>query len=371
MKLKRVVYVFTSCKKSGPMQVMLNLISNMDRTVLEPIIITIYREENNSELEKFEALNIKHYFLPLSKKAIILNMVQKLKKLLVSINPDVIHSLGVFPDYAVSKINLNCQMITLHNYMNDDYISKFGLVQGKILTYLQLKAVKNSRKVVTCSKSLSEIYKINNHMSFDYIRNGIDTSKFCPISAEEKEKMRKRLGIPSNRIIFVYTGQLISRKNQRFLLKIFEKYFQLSKATLLLLGDGLEYNALKNMYGNISNIIFKGNVNNVAEYLQASDVYISSSISEGMPNGVLEGMATGLPVVLSDIPQHKEIFECDDKIGILFKLDNENDCFNSIRKMINSDLMKLGAEARECVKQYFSAKTMSEQYQRLYLSISK
>ncbi len=101
---------------------------------------------------------------------------------------------------------------------------------------------------------------------------------------------------------------------------------------LYILGDGINRDNLMKKYCNASNVIFTGSVSNVEEYLAASDVYISTSKSEGLPNGVLEAMAVGLPVLLSDIPQHKEIFEVDENIGVLYKLGNLTSLIDSIRK---------------------------------------
>ena len=78
----------------------------------------------------------------------------------------------MFPDYAVSKKSPEKQQITLHNYVYEDYLAKYGRICGLILARLQLSAIKRAANVVACSESLSEIYREKLGLSYGYIRNG-------------------------------------------------------------------------------------------------------------------------------------------------------------------------------------------------------
>lgn len=368
-----VTYVFTSCKRCGPIQVMYNLIKNIDRNQFNIVLITIYDEvEGESELEKFISFGVKHYRVPLSKIDIILNNTKKLKNLLIELNPSIIHSMGVFPDYAVSRMQFNCQVITLHNYMHEDFYAKFGLIQGFILETMQMSAVKRATKVWTCSKSLSQIYEKNNRMHFDYIRNGVDVKKYSRIKNDfEKIDLRKRLNLYLDKIIFIYTGQFIERKDQEFLLELFTQKSELKNYVLLLLGDGIKLDYLKEKFGQYNNIVFTGNVKNVADYLKASDFYISSSHSEGLPVSVLEGMSAGLPVILSNIIQHIEIIEIDSNMGVVFELGDKSDCEKKIIEIIKKDRREMSNAAYKCAHNYLDDVTMSKNYQNEYMKVIK
>ena len=133
--------------------------------------------------------------------------------------------------------------------------------------------------------------------------------------------------------------------------------------------------SLKEKYKNNVNIIFKGLVDNVNQYVKASDSYLSCSYSEGLPNGVLEAMASGLPVVLSDIKQHQEIYEYNNNIGYLYRQDNLDDYMDKLDLVIdlkrNKMFYKYSNNAKETVNAYFSDKIMSAKYQQEYIALSE
>ncbi|SFD23959.1 glycosyltransferase [Ruminococcus albus] len=366
----KIVYLLTSCKKLGPTQQTLNIIKNLNQDEFEPILITLNDEEADSRMEDYLPYVSAHYMVKTGKKDIILGQDSALRKKLDEIKPDIIHTLGVFPDYAVSRIGKYKQIHTLRNYIYDDYPAKFGKVKGTILAKLQLAAMKKSDKAVTCSKSLSKIYKEKLGLNFSYIQNGVDVDKYVVATIGQKKSIREKYGIPVDAFIFIYTGQFIERKNIPFLLENYVKAFANSKNVyFLLLGGGPDLEPLKNKYKGNYNIDFRGNVNNVDEFLKACDVYVSTSKSEGLPNGVLEAMASGIPVVLSDIEQHMEIYEMDHRIGYLYKQNQGEDLVEKLRLIYEGRAGIAGEVAYDVAHKCFSAKKMSEQYQREYLNL--
>ena len=360
----------TSCKKSGPVQQMLNIIKNLDRKVFEPILVTLYEEDKElSQLHLFEP-HVKHVLAPTGKKEIILGRDRTLRRVLAEIGPDVVHSLGVFPDYAVSRIKKYNQIITLRNYVYEDYLAKFGKLKGTILAKLHLYAMTHTKKTVACSESLSKIYKRELNMTYDFVRNGVDIDQYSRATEDEKMVIRKEMNLPLNSFIFVYTGQLIERKNMDFLLRTYIKTFKDMEYYLLVLGGGAKLDELKAKYGHIENIDFRGNVLNVNHYLKACDAYVSASKSEGLPNGVLEAMATGLPVILSDIPQHIEVYEANTDCGFIFDINSEDALAVCLRKMTEVDYKKMGAAAYDSAHMNFSSPLMSGKYQELYKELA-
>jgi glycosyltransferase involved in cell wall biosynthesis len=235
-----------------------------------------------------------------------------------------------------------------------------------------MSAVKKAAKVWTCSESLAQIYEKKNKLYFDYIRNGVDVSKYSRVkNNKEKIILRQKLKLPIEKTIFIYTGQFIERKDQEFLLEIFSKKSELENFVLLMLGDGENFKVQKKQFERNTNIIFAGNVDNVEEYLKASDYYISSSRSEGLPTSVLEAMSAGLPVILSNITQHKELMGINNQIGIMYELGNQTDCVKKILEILGKDRNELSNAAYICVHTSLNATTMSQKYQDEYMNVIK
>lgn len=366
-----IAFLVTACKKSGPIEQMLSIFTYMDRDKFNPILITLYNEpdDGTSQLQRYLDIGVKHVRVPLDKKDILLGKTKKLRKELDKLNVDIVHALGVFPDFALSRMKYPGHVTTLRNFVYEDYPVKFGKAVGVVMAKMHLYAMKRTAQTWTCSASLARKYKEELKLKFPYIQNGVNVSNFIHPSEEQKEKMREKLNLPKDKVILVYSGQFVARKDQKFLLELFSEEKSLENYLLLLLGDGADYAELKEEYGKKQNVVMTGSVNNVNEYLQASDIYIASSKSEGLPNGVLEAMAVGLPVILSDIEQHKEIYDANQNIGELYRLGDKRECLSKILEMKQDKRSIYGLEAYKCAHEQFSAERMSKQYQDEYIRV--
>lgn len=366
-----IAFLVTACKKSGPIEQMLSIFTYMDRDKFNPILVTLYDEpsDGTSQLQRYLNIGVKHVRVPLGKKEILFGKTKSLKNELDRLNVDIVHALGVFPDFALSRMKYPGHVTTLRNFIYEDYPVKFGKVVGTVMAKMHLYAMKRTAQTWTCSASLAKKYREKLGLDFSYIQNGVNVSNFTRPTKEQKETMREKLNLPKDKVILVYAGQFVARKDQKFLLELFSGEKCLENYLLLLLGNGTDYVELKEKYEKNHNIVMPGSVNNVNEYLQAADIYIASSKSEGLPNGVLEAMSVGLPVILSDIEQHKEIYESNYNIGELYRIGDKKDCMKKILSMSQKVRDISGLAAYKCAHEQFSAERMSKQYQSEYMRI--
>lgn len=138
----------------------------------------------------------------------------------------------------------------------------------------------------------------SNH--FKLLHNGIapHSYKFSEVIRNEK---RSSLTI-TNEIILGHVGALKKVKNQERLLDILNDINN-PQYKLLLIGDGEDRQKLENKaksLGIIDQVIFLGSRTDVAELLQAIDVFVFPSLFEGIPMALIEAQAVGLPIVASD-----------------------------------------------------------------------
>jgi glycosyltransferase involved in cell wall biosynthesis len=119
-------------------------------------------------------------------------------------------------------------------------------------------------------------------------------------------------------------------------------------ARFLIVGEGPYTNMLKKMTENLcidGYVYFAGKVPNdeLPKYLRASDVYVSTSFSDGTSNSLLESMACGLPVVVSDISGNREWIH-DGKNGFLTSTKDPNALAEKILFLVKND------KARESIR---------------------
>lgn len=367
--MKKLLYILPACGLGGPIRQITYILKSLDVSAFVPYIITVYKEDElASRLEEIKKYG-EHFYIPTGKVQMMIGKNIELKRLIDKINPDVIHTVGVFPDFFTSRFYGNIQIRTIRNDLHD-FIRRYGVLRGYIMLKMCIFSYKKSYCTFACSNALSQLCLRDFHMELPVIRNGVDVKKFGTVTQTERYRIRERLGLPAHSIIFVMSGRIYHIKNQAFLLEGFSKAFgKDDKVYLILLGEGPLRKELEEKYREFKNIRFEGLVQNVNEYLSVSDIYVSSSKTEGMPNGVLEGMASGLAVLLSDIPQHQEIYELNHNIGSLYQNGNLNHFIDTIRQMVCTDLTHMKEQSIYTAVTYVSAEQMSKEYQKAYMEL--
>ena len=139
----------------------------------------------------------------------------------------------------------------------------------------------------------------------------------------DKDEARKMLNLPQQAFIFGMVAKFRPEKRQADLIKAFHLvHKEIPKAVVVLVGDGpvrKDCEALVKELSLEEKIIFVGKVKQemVPFYLRAFDVLVHTSIKEGMPLAVLEGLAVGLPIVATDAEGVPDIFATKEPIGYL------------------------------------------------------
>lgn len=184
-----------------------------------------------------------------------------------------------------------------------------------------------------------------------YIPNGIDRESFHPIETEKKGFLRKRLGLPIDKKIVIYTGRLNKGKGLEMLLGVWRGIVKDYKNVFLIIaGSGgnqfltiemdLKDYVMENRMQNF--VLFTGYVYNISEYLMASDIFVLPSELEGLSCSLLEALACGLPVITTNVGGAPELIESG-KNGILIKLNSPKELENAIVELLNSKLIIKGS----------------------------
>ncbi len=209
---------------------------------------------------------------------------------------------------------------------------------------------------------------------FEVIPNGVDAQHFRPDPEARKER-RKRLGVGEDTLVVGCVNRFDPIKDHATLLRGAE--LALSRGVdllVVLVGDGPERSRLERELevrrGLRNRVVLTGLVNNVAAWLNAFDVFVLPSLSEGMSNTLLEAMAVGLPPVATRVGGNPEVIEAD-RSGLLFDPRDAEMLATHLNRLAQQIELRrmIGASARERVERCFSVRTMLERYSRLYTEV--
>lgn len=363
----KIAYVLSDLKRVGPSNQTLNIIDN-SKYKNNSIVITLFDEPQDTMIDEYLEKNINVISLKLNRTGFLLNGEKKLSNLLNKYQVKLIHSYGIKADNISQKVanKLNIiHIITLRNYPKEDILTRMNFIKGRIALFEHLRVLLNCNNVICCSKTICEKMQKDYPMQkFSYIQNGVDIKKYRNMSESEITKLKEKNNLSKYNRIFVSIGSFIKRKRIDETINIFLN-LHTKNDCILLLGSGELEEEIKSKY-KAENIIFLGKCNNVADYLNCADYLISSSESEGLPNAVIESIACNTPVILSDIDQHKEIFNEIGDVGIYYKLGNVEDCAEKIKKIDKEKYLYYKENCNNIHNSVFTMKNMSQKYVEYY-----
>lgn len=236
------------------------------------------------------------------------------------------------------------------------------------LVYMVLNPViksiwKNADHLVANSQGLrSRAQKFETKYQIDTIENGVDSKFFVPDNTAKNK----------NVLSILFVSRLIEGKGLQFLIpdipdmkkKIYQKCGK--KIKLIVVGNGPyreKLELLTKKVGAADCVSFEGRKDKkqVRTYYQKADIFILPSLSEGMPNVVLEAMACGLPIIMTPCEGSKELVTDN---GIISPIEEFAD--NLIKLCINSDLReKMGSNSLHNIKERFQWEGIAQRYMQL------
>jgi len=363
----RLLYMTSTVSRSGPTRQLIQLLRHLDRSRFTAEVLTLSPEPADSLLDEFRAMDIEVKSLDLSRPGLLLRGARALRDGVKRARPDLIHTHGIRSDLAVLKYRLSkLHVATVHNYPFEDYPRTYGRVFGTLMARRHIAAFRRIPCRVAVSAALSERLRERHGLDALVIRNGIDTEQFRPAPVEEKAGLKRDLGFDPSKFLVLYAGVLIPLKNPLFLIRSFIDA-RIPDAILALIGGGTLAEECRRAAH--PSVIVRDTVKDIDRYYRAADLFVSASLSEGMPMAVLEAMASGLPVLLSDIPPHREALRNASAAGLLFEPTSAEACIAQLRSLSAEapDVMAArGGAARASAENDFSARRMSAEYQGLY-----
>lgn len=238
-------------------------------------------------------------------------------------------------------------------------IGKFIIDSYDILVALSNKIIKD-----TISLNISQ-------KKIHVIPIGVNFEDFSPHTYESDLKIR--WDIEEDEKVLLFVGRLTLVKKVDILIKLTKKLLDDgSKIKTIIVGEGAYKNHYERLAKSIKNIIFVGSIPRaeIHKYFAVADVFILPSLSEGLPNVLLEASACGKPIVATDTGGVSDII-IHGKTGFLVESNNVNSFVHYVKLLLNDEGLskRIGRNAYEYVKKQFDWDIIVKRYESIYEKI--
>ena len=306
MKKVKVLYFMDGIGNAGGIQEMvINWVKNFDQNKITVDILSYDTGKADNYTERFETFGGKVYIIPtFTRKHQFFKSLKATKDFFKNHSDyDIIHAHASSKAYFVlreaKRCNINVRILHSHctQFVNNSFFSK--LIGNLLKPFSNLLA----NNYFGCSHEAGEFLFGKRRMLKKgvIIPNGIETTSF-KFSNEKNLKKREELNL-GDKIIIGNVGRFRPQKNHEFLIDVFKKVHEENANTILVLvGNGELFNQIKNKVQKLdleNHVLFLGYRSDVFEIMQTFNVFVMTSLFEGLPVTGVEAQALGIPCVFS------------------------------------------------------------------------
>jgi glycosyltransferase involved in cell wall biosynthesis len=250
--------------------------------------------------------------------------------------------------------------------------SKHGIVPvSRRAHWLRRTAASAADLFVAVSAATADTARANRECAPGKLRvviNGTDLSRF-PAPHGARAAIRRELGIPAQARVLITIGRLVKEKNHALLVRAVGPLLR-DDRRLILVGDGPLRDELRARLKELENghyVHLTGARQDVPSLLAGADAFVLSSDSEGLPIGLLEAWAAGLPVVSTAVGGIPAAVRSDET-GLLVPPGDEGALTTALLRVFDGDeaLGRMAERGRAHVLDTYSAEHMAEAYFSLY-----
>lgn len=359
----RVLHVVTDMRRGGLETMLMNYYRKIDRNKVQFDFLEHRQEESDYDRE-IKKMGGKIYRIPrlnpfsIHYKSTLYEFFEEHPEYqVVHVHQDCLSSIIL---KAAQKCGVKVRIAHSHN-SNQDKNLKYLLK----LHYMK-KIPKYATQLFACSEEAGKWMFCG--ADFDVLNNAIDAKRYI-YSSEVRAKRRKEFGIEEDTIVVGHVGRFWYPKNHMFLLDIFQKIADKTDAKLLLVGDGRLRADIEKKIQQLhleDKVILTGVRNDVAELLQAMDVFVFPSIYEGLPVTIIEAQAAGLPCLISD----KVPIECK-KTDLVTQIDLDKPAEHWAEKAIQASETERKDMYEEIEKSGYDIEKNAEELVDFYLKMGR
>jgi glycosyltransferase involved in cell wall biosynthesis len=202
-----------------------------------------------------------------------------------------------------------------------------------------------------------------------FIPNGIDGSFYQ--DPPPRSELLDELGLDESNKLVGIVARLDPIKNHALLINAMkEVHERIPEARLIVVGDGPLSDELEQQTSELNVkdvVIFMGERGDVPRILSGLDLFVLSSLSEGMSITLVEAMAAGLPIVVTDVGGNPSIISSEEN-GTIVPSDDREALSEAITRLLNDEVnaTQLGVKARKRFEEEFTLEKMVDRHRKLY-----
>lgn len=335
--------------------------------------LLLYGECESNEIDFLEKHQIGIPSIKVKKLGRSISVIQDLSalytiwKAIRKFKPDIVHTHTFKAGFLgrLATLPLFKRPIVIHTYHGHLLHGYFGTLKTKVIVHLESYLASISTVLIA----------VGEKVKLDLLANGIGTSaKFRVIRpgfnlTKTLKIDRIELGIEESDFVCAWVGRLTDIKKPHRILELAQELRnrETKQVKFLIIGDGELKNDLeRDAISRSLPIIFLGWRINAIDYVEMSDILISTSENEGTPISIIEAQMLGKPVIATDVGSVNEVM-IPGETGFLMKFDTRAFCEKILYLMENPlQYAKFQSSAKKFAKAEFSTEHFISIHRELY-----
>lgn len=284
-------------------------------------------------------------------------------KLVREFKPDIIHTWGIMNTFYAIPVRLLLRVPLVNSIITN---VEPGYESGSLTHFFARLSFRYSDMTLANSYAGVEAYGVGGQ-KVKVVHNGINLERFE--RAIEDEDFRNHLKL-KGLLVITMVASINEKKNHNLLLDLAKEIgTKRENVRFLIVGDGPMRGIIEQRLADeqIDNVLLLGTRSDVEVITKSTDIGVLLTYNEGFPNSVMEFMASGKPVMVSDAGGSKELV-AHEKVGFLIKNDQFEDIVTKLTTLIDDIGMRkrMGESGLKLIKEQFLIEKMSEAHLDVY-----
>lgn len=371
MSLNKIIFFTTQFGPGGAETQVLRLALTLKEKGYDVSVVSML--EAVGYVDKLDAAEIGYYCLEMKRGKIRPRDIYNLVALLRKLRPDVIANFcfhaNVLGSLAGKLTRVPVIITSIRGESSGsrsrEYIERVissSRISDQMVTNSSIVAKTLIERGVVSSRRIKVIY------------NGIYTEEYAAKNID-RPAIRKQIGIGEEAFCWLAVGNVSVAKDYPTLLRAFALVKEQHPNAQLRVAGGLWYDEVKDeldklldQYALHDHVQFLGQRQDVPQLLHAADAFVLSSKTEGLPNAVMEAMATGLPVVATNVGGVRELVENEVSGYVVASLepDGLSKAMLQVTKLSAEARRQMGMAGQKHIQNTFELEVVCKQWESLF-----